>query len=164
MSGTFKFTPNVISEKEIYSPLNMVFKVIFTPDISTPFDRLKSVTITTTGTDTNVILTNGVSSASVTGQYTLALFPNTKVKYVDKGKSDKTQTPIVVNGTEGVPEFKEIISVKPDPIQKISVSYTVIATSLEGSMESKTYTHDVIQTYDKLRDWLLDYLENKYEE
>lgn len=163
MSGTFEFSPSNISEKNIYSLLNMVFKVSFTPDLTTPTDALESVTITTTGQDQSVILTNGTNSASVTGQYTLALFPSTEIKYVDKGKSDKTQTPVVVNGTESVPDFKEIISVKPDPTQKISISYTVTAKSVDGSSESKTYTHDVIQTYNNLKDWLLDYFENKYE-
>lgn len=164
MSGTFEFSPSNISHKEIYSQLNMIFSVSFTPDLTTPTDTLESVTITTTGQDQNVILTDGINSASVTGQYTLALFPNTEIKYVDKGKSDKTQEPIVANGTESVPDFKEIISVKPDPIQKISVSYTITAKSVDGSIETKSYSHDVIQTYDNLRDWLLEYFENKYEE
>ena len=164
MSGTFEFSPENISHKEIYNSLNIVFSVSFTPDLTTPTDNLESVTITTTGQDQNIILTNGVNSASVTGQYTLALFPNTEIQYVDKGQSDKTQTPTVVNGTESVPNFKEIISVKPDPTQKISVSYTITAKSVEGSTETKTYTHDVIQTYNNLRNWLLEYFENKYEE
>lgn len=164
MSGTFEFSPENISHKEIYNELLMVFSVSFTPDLTTPTDSLESVTITTTGQDQSVILTNGINSASVTGQYTLALFPSTEIKYVDKGKSDKTQAPVVVNGTEGVPNHKEIISVKPDPTQKISISYTVTAKSVDGSSESKTYTHEVIQTYDNLRDWLLEYFENKYEE
>ena len=158
MAGTFDFDPvsgTNLGSDNVYTSINYTINVTFTPDSGT--ESLSSVTIVADIADGSISLNNGTSSCSITGNYTLDLFDSITIKYVDKGSSDKIQTPVVVNKTNLVPANKDVFKVSSDPNIKKTITYTVTATTNQGSSATSTYTYDVIQTYDAIKGWIQDY-------
>lgn len=133
----------------VYTPVNFAFS-------ATSTEPMVSLVITANILDPNINITNGVSSASITGEHTLDLFQNMEIKYVPPGSSDKIQAPIIANKTSDVPPDQEVFSAKSDPNNQLTVVYTVTATD-ESTSLSVDYTYTVRQTYDGLYNWLFQY-------
>jgi hypothetical protein len=160
MAGSFEFDPVTetdLGADSVYTNINNTINVTFTPDAGSESETLISVTIIADINEDSISLNNGISSCSIQGNYTLDLFDKINIKYVDKGFSDKNQTPIIVDKISLVPENKEVFEVSSDPRQSILVTYTVTATTSAGVSESSTYTYTIGQTYDSIKNWIQDY-------
>ena len=160
MAGTFDFDPvsgTKLGSDNIYTSIDYTINVTFTADDSSSSESLSSVDIVADINEDSITLSNGTSSCSIKGNYTLDLFDSITIKYVDKGSSDKIQTPIVVNKTNLVPANKDVFEVSSDLNIKKTITYTVTATTNQGSSATSTYTYDVIQTYDAIKGWIQDY-------
>jgi len=102
----------------------------------------------------------------------LSVFDQYSVTYVDKGSSDKIMTPITVEVPD-VPDYKDVFIVTVDPREEITITFTGTATTTEGTSvgeftypaitDTKQYSVIIRQTYDQIRDWVLDYFQNRYE-
>lgn len=159
---SFEFVPpsgDNLGTDAVYTSINYGIAVTFTPEEEDPEnpEYLSSVTISADIEEDSALLNSGTSSCSITGNYTLDLFNNMTISYVDKGFSDKSQTPIIVNKTTLVPENKDVFSAITDPVKTKIITYNVIATTNLGASESATYTYTVGQTYDAIRDWIQSY-------
>jgi hypothetical protein len=148
----------------ILSPVGDIVGTDFSYTITATSDlgTITSIEIETDLPDDNVTIADG----TISGAYSAGIFNQTEVHYVDKGESDKTQTPVVVLGSlDDVPSFKEVFTVKPDPRESIDVTYTVTVTAdEEGSVvtEVDTFTHTILQDYTPIKDWVTDYFANRY--
>jgi len=122
-----------------------------------------SMTVEADAESSGITLTDGVDSCSVVGEYSNDLFPGLVIKYVDKGESDLTQTPVEVTSIDDVPDKKEVLSVTPSSVVELLVTYTVTATDDLGETETATYTYTVEHDHDPYKNFINDYFENRYE-
>ncbi len=105
--------------------------------------------------DSEVLVTNGVSTVVISGKHTTA-FGQDEVKYVEKGSSDKLQTPSVVYKFSDVPANKDLFEVNQDPSEGITRTYTVNVTHSAGSntfVFSQFVDNDVSAGYNFLQDY-----------
>lgn len=162
MAGTFTFNPvsgTNLGSDIVQTVLNKTINVTFTP---TDAETLSHVTISADITDSNAILTGGASSATITGYYSMDLFPNLEIKYLPPNRSDKVDEVTIVNSTTSVPAGQEVFSVVPDSRATRTVTYTVTAYGTLGSSEVATYTYTPQQDHSPVRDWLIMYFEDYY--
>lgn len=172
MAGTFSFScseidpldplDDIIGEAYIYTAVNITINVSLTFDEFDPAtDTIQSIEITSDPNDTGIILVSNFDnlsgSANISGQHTLELFTGSEIKYLPKGGTDRVDPVSVASNVANVPENKDVFSVKSDPAQEKIVTYTVTATSTEGSIGSVSYEYIAKQDYSAMRDWLNSY-------
>lgn len=105
--------------------------------------------------DGNVYVTNGVSSVTISGKHVTG-FAQDEVKYVEKGSSDRLQTPTVVYNIADTPPNKDVYEVNQDPTEGITRTYTVTVVYDTGSQEftfSQYVRNDVTVGYNFLKDY-----------
>lgn len=159
MAGTFTFSPvsgTVLGTDNIYTVLNLAVNVTFIP---TDTETLDHVTISADLSDSGVNLNDGSSGVTITGQYTMDLFPGLQIKYVPTGGTDKFDVVQIKNNTNDVPPNQEVFDVSPDPNATRTVTYTVTAYGSLGSSAVANYTYIPVQTYDAIHDWVVMYFE-----
>lgn len=109
----------------------------------------------------NLNLLDGIANCKiVSGKYPIDMFDQYQVSFVDKGSSDKLQTP-EVKGIKEVPDGKDVYKVVPDPRASLDISYTVTINSHLGKQEIKTVTQTVTQTFTMIKEWITDYVERR---
>jgi hypothetical protein len=114
------------------------------------------------------------TSVSFTGNIPLDIFDRYKLTYVDKGKSDKIQTPMVVT-IDNMPDNKDLFKIEVDTRQTINIPITINIelekttlglTPAEDTVEIINiiinYTLVVSQSFSYIKDWVSDYFENRY--
>lgn len=99
---------------------------------------------------------SGVSSCSITGQYTNIQFPNNSYKYVPKGKSDLNSPVTTVNNfnpdTAPTNTNIELLEVNPDSSTTKTTTITVTAIDSLGTTKTQTYTYTIEQNYGQYKD------------
>jgi hypothetical protein len=139
------------------TPVNFQFSAV------SDLGAIVSMTVKADAESADVVLTDGVDSCSVTGEYSNDLFPGLVIRYVDKGESDLTQTPVEVTSIDDVPDKKEVLSVTPSSVTELLVTYTVTAEDITGDVETATYTYTVEHDHDPYKNFINDYFANRYE-
>lgn len=135
------------------------FSFSFTASVDDPITdgTITATTLTAQFTEATAIITNGVDTCSIGGRYTAGLFPNSEVKYVTKGKSDKNATPTIIRGSlNRIPQGQELYSLKPDSREQLINIYTVNVTTTTSSA-SFEYTHTVRQEYSAYKNFIDNY-------
>lgn len=115
----------------------------------------------------------------ISGEGTLEIFNLYSITHINKGQSDKTEEP-VVSSIADVPDKKDIYKISVDPrVSKFFESYIdvklhkkvqikrvidseVVFENDEITEYNKTYLVEISQTYDKIKDWVKNYFENRY--
>lgn len=115
----------------------------------------------------------------ISGEGTLEIFNLYSITHINKGQSDKTEEP-VVSAIADVPDKKDIYKISVDPrVSKLFESYIdvklhkkvqikrvidseVVFENDEITEYNKTYLVEISQTYDKIKDWVKNYFENRY--
>lgn len=169
--------------------INFSFSSVFT------LENTSTVTETILNCDVvydNSFISNSFNGTSVifTGNIPLDVFDQYQMTYVDKGKSDKNQTPVVTN-IKNMPDHKELYKIQPDSrisinipiiinlkIQKITKTESTSSSSGEsgdtGSSTSSTsetieiidkiinYDLEVLNNLNFITTWTKNYFENRY--
>lgn len=163
-SVNFSFTSNFILENTA-----TVIETILNSEVL--YNNIYNSFISTEFTDNSIIFT---------GNIPLEIFDQYQLTYVDKGKSDKNQIP-VVSTIGNMPNNKELYKIQPDSrvsieipitinleIQKKTISAESSETSTEGSEtieiinEIINYTLEVMNDLNYISNWTKNYFENRY--
>lgn len=106
----------------------------------------------------NLTLQNGIDKAKViNGVYPIYLFDQYQIYYINKGSSDKLQTPEVKNIQE-VPDGKDVFKVVSDPRASIQIPYTVTTKTNLGKIATKDFSQTTTQTFNMIKLWIQDYV------
>ena len=105
--------------------------------------------------DPEITVSNSTSTLTVSGKHTTA-FDGDEIIYVEKGSSDKLQTPSVVTSLANVPANKDLISVSQDPSEIKTRTYTANVNHTGGS-ETFTITQIVDNDVTSAKIFLEDY-------
>ena len=130
----------------------------FTSTVSLTADAgeiITSVSCVKNFTDPEINVTNGTSSIVISGKHTTA-FDGDEVIYVEKGSSDKIQTPSVVTNFSTVPENKDLIEVNQDPSESKTRTYTATVNHSAGSntfIITQTVDNDITSAKNFLEDY-----------
>lgn len=151
----------------IYSPLEgTVFTYNINDNINQSFTAIDDETdpeLQITVTNTTITVTNAPNLSTVgntvNGILGAEMFEHW-VSYIDKGYSDKNQTPIVVL-IEEVPDNKEVFNINPY-IPDWNFSIQVDYTWSDGSTSSVSYDCILLNDLIFLGTWVKDYFQNRY--
>lgn len=105
--------------------------------------------------DSEIAISNSTSSLTISGKHTTA-FNGDEVIYVEKGSSDKLQTPSVVTNFSSVPLNKDVIEVNQDPSESKTRTYTAIINHTGGS-NTFTLTQTIDNDVTSAKNFLEDY-------
>lgn len=140
------------------------FSVNFTPEST------ENIIINTVSFDENFTdyISYQISENSVvfSGNAGLDIFDNYKIKYVDKGSSDKIMTPIVSN-IKDVPDNKDIFQLMVDSRTSIDVDISINVEIIDNETEESSIETIILKiiftnSSEKIRIWLRDYFDNRY--
>lgn len=166
-----------------YSPIDKLGST----NTSTNFSFTSTFTLENTSTIIETILnctvlynnpyishTINASSVVFTGNVPLDVFDQYQLTYVDKGKSDKNQTP-VISTIGNMPDHKELYKIQPDTrvsieipititlqIQKKTLGLTPEEDIIEITTEVINYTLEVLNNLSYISTWTKDYFDNRY--
>lgn len=156
---------------QVYSLINKTIHVEYTDDPTLlPSDDtiIKQVNVFSDCSYLNFIkqISNKNCIIHVSGTVPIDVFNQYSVKYIDKGKSDKIQTP-VISELISVPNNKDIFKISVDSRNKITfyIDVNVTTFSIKNNTENyfnKRYNVEITQTYDMIKSWLDDYIKNRY--
>jgi len=155
-----------LPNKTIDIQVNDSVSALYTP---TTTDIISNVTATWNAS-TSLILTPSftgtTATVTITGTQGIDVFNQYSAKYIDRGQSDNTQTPVIVTDLTLVPDFKEIYQINVDPRTSINLSFNIVVY-IENNLVpvtsyTQTYNFDVFQTYTNVKTWTDDYFTNRY--
>lgn len=116
---------------------------------------IKSIVVTLEENEPEVFITNGVETASIVGKY---IDPFEDVfTYVEKGSSDKLETPKVVIGTQNMPPDKDFYDLSQDTRSESIRHYTVLVSSDLGS-ETFYVNHSIYNEWEGMRSFVDNYV------
>jgi len=114
------------------------------------------------------------SSVTLTGNVPLSVFNQYQLTYVDKGESDKTQTPVVC-GIDSMPDHKELYKIQQDTrvsiyipitinltVEKRTIGLTPEEDIVETSQIIIEYTLEVLNNLSYIGNWTKNYFQNRY--
>lgn len=148
---------------------------------------IKETILECTALYNNIYITNIFTGNIITfnGNVPLEVFDQYQMQYVDKGKSDKNQTP-VISTIQNMPDHKELYKITPDsrasieiPIElQVKVQKKIITESSSSSSDSSSTgsTSEVIEIIEEvinlkieilndlnyISNWTKDYFNNRY--
>ena len=93
-------------------------------------DDITNVTATVQGTHPNLVITPGTTSVSITGTLDDPFID--EFTYIDKGQSDKTQTPVTVQRVVNMPADKLMYNLNQDTTEYTSRFFTITVNWEEG--------------------------------
>lgn len=124
----------------------------------------------------NIYLNHNILPSSVifAGNVPLDVFDQYQLTYIDKGKSDKNQTP-VVSSIGNMPDHKELYKIQPDSrvsiqipititleIEKKTLGLTPEEDTIEIINQVINYNLEVLNNLNFISIWVKDYFENRY--
>lgn len=114
------------------------------------------------------------NSVIFTGNVPLEVFDQYQLTYVDKGKSDKNQTP-VVSTIGNMPDHKELYKIQPDSrvsieipitinleLEKKTIGLTPEEDTIEIINEVINYNLEILNDLNYISNWTKDYFANRY--
>lgn len=104
---------------------------------------------------------NSRASVTIIGKVPLDVFDQYSVEHVEQGFSDKNQ-PTIVDDVGNVPDKREVYKINVDPRVSTSTFVKIDVTVSDGSTASKVYEIRHRQTYDKIKNWTVNYFGSRY--
>ena len=146
---------NTLDEDYLTEPASLITKLILKdPDYLTE----SKIVCNNIPPVINLALQDGINEAKViSGIYPISLFDQYQVHYVNKGSSDKLQTPEVKTIQE-VPDGKDVFKVVSDPRASIQIPYTVTTKTNLGKVVTKDFSQTTTQTFNMVKLWIQDYV------
>lgn len=139
--------PEISDEQEAEREYAEIISVSVELDIEIPKHKLRHVQVN-----------DGKTTCSITGYFLIEeLFDETKYTYVDRGESNKTQSPTttrVVESFDNEPIDIELFSLVGDPRNAIVGTVTVTAENSFGETASEAYEYTVLNNYDRSIEYL----------
>ena len=135
-------------------------------DTVTTVNPITGIPVVTTGTilsancvknfvDADIVVANGISSVTISGIHKTA-FEADEVRYVQKGSSDKLETPTILYNISDVPPNKDLFYLNQDPKDSVTRTYTVKVVSTLGSADLD-FTQVVVNNTDVAYNFLRNY-------
>lgn len=118
----------------------------------------KSITITPSSTNINIV--ENTNNFTLTGIFNLDDF-NANISYVNKGSSDKIETPILVNKYSAVPDMKDVFRIVPLETNK-TFFLNVELKDKNDVLYNKTYNITIKLNDDSISNWTKNYFEERY--
>ena len=147
---TVTASPLVLVTVERYQPFSATITLT-----ASAGEIITSVNFFKNFSDPDIILSNSIPILSVTGKHTTA-FGSDEVIYVERGSSDRLQTPTTQNNYSSVPPDKDLIEVNQDDSTNKIRTYTAIVTHSGGSntfIFTQTVKNDVTSAMNFLKDY-----------
>jgi len=157
---TWSDSGNLLGSHFVETPFSYVITPTWTPSI-TDTSTISNVTISVSALNSAFTLTQTSTDCSISGPVSITVFDRYSVLYVDKGNSDRTQTPITSTLTN-LPDAKEVIRINIDTRRSITVDVTATAIMSDGATYSTVNTLEIKQTYDMINTFTKDYFANRY--
>lgn len=147
---TVTASPLILVTVDRYQPFSATISLI-----ASAGEIITSVNFFKNFSDPEVILSNSTSTLTVSGRHTTA-FDVDEIIYVEKGSSDKLQTPNTQNSFSDVPPNKDLIEVNQDSSDNNTRTYTAIVSHSGGSntfIFTQTVRNDVTSAMNFLKDY-----------
>lgn len=109
---------------------------------------------------TNISIIENENDFTITGLFNLDDFA-CSIFYVDKGNSDKNQTPINVNKYGLVPDMKDVFKILPIESEKTYI-LNISLTDKNDVLYNKIYTINVKLKNNSVSNWTKNYFEERY--
>lgn len=166
MPFTFSIANNTLLGSDIvYTIISHTISVVYDPIDVNDTNTLTSVVMVPqepyVDNISTISITNGVDSCTLSGYFDMSIFDNYQVTYVDKGFSDKSSIP-VTDILANIPDGKDIYNISVDDRLSVILNFAVTATVTDGTFETYYYTYEVIQSYNMIKNWTIDYFTNRY--
>ena len=117
-------------------------------------DDITNVTATVQGTHPNLVITPGTTSVSITGTLDDPFID--EFTYIDKGQSDKTQTPITVQRVVNMPSDKVMYNLNQDATTYATETFTITVTH-DGSTTDFTIELKIYNEWEGIRAFVSNY-------
>jgi hypothetical protein len=119
-------------------------------------ETITSVTAQLVGSaDPGIVITPGPTSVTISGKHVTGF--QDILTYVDKGQSDKTQTPKSVTGIENMPAGQNLFDLNQDKKQSLDRQFLIIVTLDDDSVQSFTLKQTVINDLESMRSFMGGY-------
>lgn len=142
-----QFTDTIVVEEETTDPEGNVIVVSSNvASVSSSPTPLTNVNISMAQANVGII--------TISGAFSLDLFPGTQIKYITRGKSDLQEPAVIVSSFGQIPAGKQVFDYSAPTTPRIDVVFTL--TSNTGL--SATITKTVEYNYDMGRIRLLEYI------
>lgn len=147
---TVTASPLTLTTVERYQTFSDTITLSSTGEIITSVNFVKNFT------DPEILLTNSTSTLTVSGKHTTA-FNSDEVIFVEKGSSDKIETPSVANSFSTVPPKKDLIEINQDPSESKTRTYTATVIHSNGT-SIFTFTQTVDNDVTSAMNFIEEYL------
>ena len=107
------------------------------------------------GSDPGIVITPGSTSVTISGKH-LSGFQDI-LTYVDKGQSDKTQTPKSVTGIENMPAGQNLFDLNQDKKQSLDRQFLITVTLDDDSAQSFTLKQTVLNDLESIKSFMGNY-------
>lgn len=163
--STVEFTPTTTDFVYVENQninINIQYTLILTDEelLEEIPNEISSKTITIIPLSANVTTTELANGFNITGSFDLNDF-SAQIFYVDKDKSDRTQTPVVINKYSLVPDYKDIFRIIPEETEKNFV-VTVMLTDINDVIYTTTYNIKINIQNNSISNWVTTYFEERY--
>lgn len=164
---------SLLGEDDVYMDIIYSISVVITGVDPNQHNTVESITATVTDPALQKYFTittniqnaeppvNSRASVTIIGKVPLEVFDQYSVEHIEQGFSDKNQ-PTVVDALDDVPDKREVYKINVDPRQSTSTFVKIDVTDSDDSTASKVYEIRHRQTYDKIKNWTVNYFENRY--
>lgn len=115
---------------------------------------ISSVTAISLQNETDIQITSDISSVTIVGKYVDPF--SDKFTYVNKGSSDKLQSPTTVIGAVNLPLDKDLFKLQQDTREYTINSYMITVVSDLGT-ENFTVTHKILNEWDGIKTLIDEY-------
>lgn len=138
------------------------WNLVLTPEelLEEPVNGIVSKTVSISPNTSNIAITSNPSNFNITGTFSLDDF-NAEIYYVDKDKSDKTQTPVKISKYSLVPNNKDVFKIIPIETSKLFV-LTVELKDKNNVLYNKTYNINIKINNTSISNWIKNYFQERY--
>ena len=149
--------PTIFVETQFTDSIVAMEESIDTEGIT--YSNLANVIVVTSNpqvlTNVNVSLTQAnVGIVTISGAFSLDLFPGTQIKYITRGKSDLEEEAVVVSSFGQIPNGKQVFDYSAPTTSSIDVTFTLTSNTNLTAQIIKTIEYN----YDIGRLKLLEYI------
>lgn len=118
--------------------------------------QIVSVTAQLVGSDDpGISISSGSTSVTISGKHVSGF--SDILTYVDKGQSDKTQTPKTVTGIENMPAGQNLFDLNQDKKQSLDRQYLITVTLDDDSTQTFTIKQTVQNDLESIRSFMGSY-------
>lgn len=118
---------------------------------------ISSVGATLDASEPGIRITSGASSVSIVGTYKDPF--EDYLTYVERGSSDKLETPKVVRGISNLPPQKDFYELDQDQNKLSTRTYTITVNFEIGAPQTFTLTQDILNDLEGMRSFVSSYYE-----